>query len=62
MKNAREFLRGEADEPAYYAAPAAQLFEYFKRRWLYPRAAREQGYRSFDKESIRLSRCLDASQ
>jgi len=57
-KNAREFLRGEEDEPIYYEAPKDWLFERFRARWLLPRAARDQRYKSFSRENIRLSRKL----
>lgn len=54
--NAREFLRGEEAEPVYYPMPRDELFRYFKQRWLLPRAERDQRYRTFDREEIRLSR------
>lgn len=56
--NAREFLRGDAPEPAYYKMPKDWLFDYFRDRWLLPRADRDRRYQDFDRESIRLSRRL----
>ena len=58
-ENAREFLRGENPEPSYYLMPMERVFAYFKERWLLPRAARDQRYSSFEKESIRLSRLVN---
>jgi hypothetical protein len=57
--NARAFLRGEETEPVYYEMPKDSLFEYFKHRWLLPRAAWDQRYQAFNRESIRLSRWLN---
>mgnify|MGYP000443729566 CR=1 FL=1 len=56
--NAREFLRGDEAEPVYFEAPKDWLFNYFKDRWLLPRAARDKRYLSFNRETIRLSRLL----
>lgn len=56
--NAREFLRGEESDPAYYKMPKDWLFDYFRHRWLLPRADRDRRYQNFDRESIRLSRRL----
>jgi hypothetical protein len=57
--NAREFLRGEDAEPQYYDMHAQELFAYFRRRWLLPRAARDGRFREFDRESIRMSRMVE---
>jgi hypothetical protein len=54
--NAREFLRGEADCLEHYSASAAQLFAWFRERWLLPRAQRDDRYRQFEPESLRLWR------
>jgi hypothetical protein len=56
--NAREFLRGEETEPAYYKMPLEFIFQYFRERWLLPRAERDQRYRAFNREEVRLSRWL----
>lgn len=56
--NAREFLRGEESDPAYYAMPKDWLVAYFRDRWLLPRAGRDRRYQTFDRESIRLSHWL----
>jgi hypothetical protein len=42
--------------------PKDSLFEYFKHRWLLPRAARDQRYQAFNRESIRLSRWLNKEE
>jgi len=61
-ENFRSFLKGEDVEPSYYPMPMNQVFAYFKERWLLPRAARIPLYRTFDRESIRVSRMLDAAE
>lgn len=55
-KNATAFLRGDDDRLLSYDRSAEDLFEWFRERWLLPRAARYGGYRSFDPESYRLWR------
>jgi len=60
--NAREFLRGEEAEPVYYEASKDWLFNYFRDRWLLPRAARDQRYQTFNRESIRLSHWLNKEE
>jgi len=60
--NAREFLRGEEAEPLYYETSKDWLFNYFRDRWLLPRAARDQRYQTFDRESVRLSRWLNQEE
>jgi len=57
--NAREFLLGKEKEPLYYHRSVESIFAYFRERWLLPRAARDQRFRDFHREDIRLSRCLD---
>ena len=53
-RNAQAFLRGEEEELDYYCQDADSLFEYFKSRWLLPRAERTQAYREFDPASYLL--------
>jgi hypothetical protein len=60
--NAREFLRGEEAEPAYYKMPLEFLFQYFRGRWLLPRAARDRRYQTFNREEVRLSRWLNKKE
>jgi hypothetical protein len=52
--NAREFLRGEEVELHGSRPVASDLFEYFRSRWLLPRAARDQRFREFQASSYRL--------
>lgn len=54
--NTREFLRGEVNELAWYHQPAADLFEYFRQRWLLPRAQRDDQWRHYRAEEYRLWR------
>jgi hypothetical protein len=53
-RNAAEFLRGEAQRLRPYCRSAAELFEWFRERWLLRRAERDDRYRGFDPESYRL--------
>jgi hypothetical protein len=52
--NAREFLRGEVAKPRYHRLPFKKAVEFWRDRWLFPRAARDNSYRQFDKEEWRL--------
>ena len=53
-ENARAFLRGEDSELEYHGRSANDLFAWFRKRWLLPRADRDQRYREFERESYRL--------
>lgn len=48
------FLRRETERLETFSAPAAELFSWFRQRWLLPRASRDQTYRDFDPETLRL--------
>lgn len=52
--NTREFLRGEARGPIYYQQSVDDLTRFFKERWLFPRVAWDQRYRTFRREAYRL--------
>lgn len=52
--NTREFLRGEVNELAWYHQPAADLYEYFRERWLLPRAQRDNRWQQWQAEEYRL--------
>jgi len=52
--NAREFLRGEDNQPQWFGQSAIELFSWFHERWLLPRARRDYRYRQFDPRSYRL--------
>lgn len=55
-KNTREFLMGEHQRLYAYRRTASELFAWFRQRWLLPRAARDQTFRSFEPETYRLWR------
>ncbi len=52
--NTREFLRGEEDTLDYWNETTANYFEFFRERWLLPRAARDESYKAFHREEWRL--------
>jgi hypothetical protein len=52
--NATAFLRGENQRLRRQSHTAAELFDWFRQRWLLPRAARDPRYRDFDRETYRL--------
>lgn len=52
--NSLEFLRGEQKQLRYYGQSVDDVFGWFRERWLLPRAARDDSYRSFEPESYRL--------
>jgi hypothetical protein len=47
--NSRGFLRGCAQNPRYYNVPFSSVVRFWRRRWLLPRAGREESYKTFDK-------------
>lgn len=57
--NTCEFLRGEHDELQGSRPAADCLFEYFRTRWLLPRAGRDQTYSSWKAASLRLWPALE---
>ncbi|MFZ5541693.1 MAG: Druantia anti-phage system protein DruA [Pseudomonadota bacterium] len=52
--NTTDFLRGEHQRLRPFNRTAAELFAWFRERWLLPRAARDSSYRDFEAESYRL--------
>jgi hypothetical protein len=52
--NARQFLRGEHQRLRWHKQSSDELFEWFKNRWLLPRAARDERYRQFERSSYQL--------
>lgn len=52
--NTRDVLCGLAIEPRYREIPANMIVEFFRNRWLLPRAAWDKNYESFERESWRL--------
>ena len=55
-RNAQAFLRGEDDDLKLHGHSADDIFAWFRKRWLLPRAGRDDRYRAFDRESYRLWR------
>jgi hypothetical protein len=53
-QNAATFLRGECHALRPHRRTVDELFSWFRERWLLPRAARDDRYRSFDPESCRI--------
>lgn len=53
-ENAREFLRGEHSRLRWFDHPVSQLGEYFRERWLIPRARRDSTYRSWSREQYAI--------
>jgi hypothetical protein len=48
--NATAFLKGEACRLRWYHRPLDKVVDFWKSRWLLPRAERDASYRDFDKE------------
>lgn len=53
-ENACAFLRGEARSLIPYDHSVADLFKFFRKRWLLPRAARDRRYRTFTPDQYAL--------
>jgi hypothetical protein len=53
-RNTREFLRGEHTRLFWYQQSEARMFEYFRDRWMLPRAAWDDRYRMFNRDDFRL--------
>jgi hypothetical protein len=53
-RNTREFLRGEHTRLLWYQQSEAEMFEYFRDRWMLPRAAWDDRYRMFSRDSFSL--------
>lgn len=58
--NSREFLRGEANRLSWYSRPLDEVVEFWRHRWLLPRAERDTSYQHFDSNAwlkiLRLNR------
>ena len=52
--NTREFLRGEHARLRWHKQSTADLFSWFRERWLLPRASWDQRYRDFHPQQYRL--------
>lgn len=55
-KNSRAFLCGLHGRLCWYHQDEAAIHEYFRDRWMLPRASWDKRYRDFDPESLRLWR------
>lgn len=49
-RNTREFLRGEHSRLLWYQQSETELFEYFRDRWMLPRASWDQRFTSWSKD------------
>ena len=54
----REYLRGESDSFDPFPFGIAELTDYYRERWAVPRSVRDDSYRTFQRESFRISRGL----
>ncbi len=52
--NTRDFLQGHHERLRWYGHSVSDLHEWFKHRWLLPRAGRDQSYRTFHPEQYRI--------
>jgi hypothetical protein len=53
-KNSTRFLKGEQSRLLWKTMNADEIFEFFRNRWLLPRAARNPSYRAFSPSAWRL--------
>jgi len=53
-KNTQEFLRGEQSELQEFHQPVADIFGFFRERWLIPRSRWDQRYKEWNPEQWRL--------
>jgi hypothetical protein len=52
--NSQAFLRGDHERLRWFNRSAADIFSWFRDRWLLPRAERDASFMSFEKEAFRL--------
>jgi len=55
-RNTREFLQGRHKRLLWYRQSESELFEYFRERWMLPRASWDRRYLAFNPESYQLWR------
>jgi len=53
-QNSREFLRGDTNQLDYFNENVSAYFEFFRERWMMPRAKRDTSYKDFCREEWRL--------
>jgi Domain of unknown function (DUF4338) len=61
-KNGREFLRGEHTRLRYYKMSFDDIAVFWRKRWLLPRAARDESFRNYRSEMYRLWKKETASK
>jgi len=52
--NSQEFLKGEDSSLNFFEQPAEALFQWFRERWLLPRAQRDRRFVDFDPKTLFL--------
>jgi hypothetical protein len=52
--NSQKFLRGEDSNLNFFEQPAEDLFQWFRERWLLPRAQRDRRFVEFDPTTLAL--------
>ena len=52
VDNLEDYMEGRTDEPRYRDLPFSNLVEWWKERWLLPRAQRVDGWKDWRKENI----------
>ncbi|MEA3075263.1 MAG: hypothetical protein QOF60_171 [Actinomycetota bacterium] len=52
--NARSILRGDAKSARWHHTSAGELGDFYRTRWMLPRAERDGRYKTFDPSSLRL--------
>ena len=50
-ENSAAFLKGENERLHWYRRPLEKVVDFWRERWLLPRAARDTSYRTFNSES-----------
>ncbi|MBI2956044.1 MAG: DUF4338 domain-containing protein, partial [Acidobacteria bacterium] len=50
-ENSAAFLRGEAKRLHWYKRPLEEVIDYWRERWLLPRASRDDSYKHFDSSA-----------
>lgn len=53
-RNTKSFLSGKSNKLRFYGQSASDLFEFFRERWLIPRADRDEKFRGFRKEELMI--------
>lgn len=51
----QEYLRGDVDRPGWAHFRLRSMAAYYRARWAIPRASRDQSFRTFRREELRLT-------